>query len=83
MAQSYCVCFIHALASSIRNSILTEIYDKTKYIDFETRCKMSNIEQIMTEDFETYRLKLINPKTQHRSTTRDQLVVSGYWETRR
>ena len=57
--------------------------NKTKYIDFETRCKMSNIEQIMTEDFETYRLKLINPKTQHRSTTRDQLVVSGYWETRR
>jgi len=32
------------------------------------------------EDFKTYRLKLINPKTQHRSTTRDQLVVSGYWE---
>ncbi|MDA7694021.1 endonuclease/exonuclease/phosphatase family protein [Flavobacteriaceae bacterium] len=32
------------------------------------------------ENFKTYRLTLINPKTQNRSSTRDQLVVSGYWE---
>ena len=34
--------------------------NKTKYIGFETRCKMSNIEQIMTEDFENVVPKLVH-----------------------
>jgi hypothetical protein len=32
------------------------------------------------ETVKTHRLNLVDPKTQHRRTTRDQLVLSGYWQ---
>lgn len=56
---------VHFESSDARGIDVALLYRKAKFI-LETAKK--------------YKLSLVDPKTQHRRTTRDQLVISGFWE---
>jgi len=43
-------------------------------------CLLYRKDHFILEHAKVYALPLVDPKTQHKRTTRDQLVVSGYWK---
>ncbi len=50
------------------------------YFEYNGVALLFRKSKFMLETVKKYSLYLIDPKTQHRRTTRDQLVLSGFWE---